>query len=255
MGNGQRAVRKNVADLADAGHLHARLRNRVEQRAAGRLQRKIMPSRRAVERAGRARKGTRNYASDGVLALQQTARRAAVAVKRFDGDDVLVRRHLKHAVGRGVNDVFAGSHMLLAVVADDLGARVGTVAEHAASDGGRKSLQQRLRKAVGKGGEGVRGNKPRQLPVAGGRVLAAGLLAQHRAAALRAAGERIPQRRQRKQPGLPQMRAVQKPALQQRVQRARACVAVIGGVRRRAGAERVQYRQKYAFVHRRAVLS
>ena len=69
MGNGQRAVRKNVADLADAGHLHARLRDRVEQCAAGRLQRKIMPSRRAVEGAGRARKGTRNHASDGVLAL------------------------------------------------------------------------------------------------------------------------------------------------------------------------------------------
>ena len=220
IGGRHRAAGKNVADLADAGHGHPRLGDGVEQGTTRRLEREVVPARRAVKRTGFARERARDHAADGVLARQQGACRAAVAVERFDGDDSFMRRYLKHAVRRGVDDVFSGAHMLFTVIAYDFRARIGTVAEHAAPHGGRKGLQQRGREAVGKSRERARGHQPRQFPMAGGRVLAGGFFTQHRAAALRAAGKRAAQRRQGKQAGALQMRTAQEAAADQRVQRA-----------------------------------
>ena len=67
-------------------------------------------------------------------AAQDVARGLADLVQLPERDHLFVRRDLKNAVGRGVDDRRAGAHVLLAKFLDDLGAGGGLVAERAASD-------------------------------------------------------------------------------------------------------------------------
>ena len=79
---------------------------------------------------------------------------------------------LEHRVGRGVDDRLAGLQVLGAQLLDDLGARGGLVAEHAAADGLGEGVDHLGREAVGVGREGLVEDDPHHLPVAGGGVLA-----------------------------------------------------------------------------------
>ena len=90
----------------------------------------------------------------------------------------LVGRHLKDAVGAGVDDEGVLGHGLLAVVLEHLGAGVGLIAQHLVAGLGLKGGDQLGRKALREGGQRLRADHARNLPVADGGVLAHALLLQ-----------------------------------------------------------------------------
>ena len=109
---------------------------------------------------------------------EQPARGAAGRVQLLERHRRLVRGDLEDRVGRGVDDPLARALVLLAEPLDDLGARGGDVADHAAPRGLRERVEQVLREAVGIGREGALGDDARELPVADRRVLALRALEQ-----------------------------------------------------------------------------
>ena len=100
------------------------------------------------------------------------------AYSSSSGTVVLVRGDLEDGVGGGVDDPLARALVLLAEPLDDLGARGGDVADHAAPGGRGEGVEQLLREAVGVGRERALGDDAGQLPVADGRVLALRALEQ-----------------------------------------------------------------------------
>ena len=183
---GHAAVGEDVVDLAHGQHVVAVLLELVEHGGAGRLEREVVAARGALEvaRVG-AHVGARDDAGHAVVAGEDLAGDAAVLVELLHGHEVLVGGDLEHAVGRGVDDEVAGLELLLAIVLDDLGARVGLVAKHAAPGLALELLDDLGWKAVGVGGEALGRDDARHLPVAHGGVLAGRLLAQAGEGALR----------------------------------------------------------------------
>ena len=99
---------------------------------------------------------------------------AAVFIQLLQRDDVLVRRDLEHGVCGRINDEVSRAHMLRAVLCDDLGAGPGCVRQDAAARRLAEGLEHFLGEAVGIGGQRIRGNDARDLPVADRGVLAHG---------------------------------------------------------------------------------
>ena len=127
------AAREDVADLADAVHLLARVADEREVVRPPRLEREVVPVRRPLVAPRRAGERPCDHAADRVLAGEDLARGAAGLVELLERDRLLVRRDLEDRVGGGVDDPLAGALMLLAELLDDLRARGGLVAEHAAA--------------------------------------------------------------------------------------------------------------------------
>src|SRR5262249_28910678 len=95
----------------------------------------------------------------------------ADAIQLLDRDDVFVRRDLKDAVGRRVDDRKTGAHVLGAELVDDDRAGRRVVAERPASDAPLELGDDVCWKAVWKRWERVIEDDPRDLPVTGDRVL------------------------------------------------------------------------------------
>ena len=121
--------------------------------------------------------GPRDHPPDAVGAGQHLAGDAADAVQLGHRHKRLVGRHLKDAVGAGVDDQGVLGHGLLAVVFQHLGAGVGLVAQHLVAGLCLKGGDQLGREPVREGGQRLRADHAGDLPVADGGVLAhAGLL-------------------------------------------------------------------------------
>ena len=88
-----------------------------------------------------------------------------------------MRCDLEHAVRRGIDDQSSRFDVLLAVIANDVGARIRLVAEHPSARCRFKGGDDLVGKAVGIGGERLLGHEPRDLPVADGSILAGRQLA------------------------------------------------------------------------------
>lgn len=133
----------------------------------------------AVGRAGEAvllvaDERTGDDAADAMLSDEDLTGDAAVFIQLLQRDDVLVRRDLEHGVCGRINDEVSRAHMLRAVLCDDLGAGPGSVRQDAAARRLAEGLEHFLGEAVGIGGQRIRGNDARDLPVADRGVLAHG---------------------------------------------------------------------------------
>ena len=87
-----------------------------------------------------------------MLALKDLSGNSAVFVKLLYGYNILMRCDLEHAVCRGVYDQVTRVNVSLAIISDNLGARVGLIAENATSRPARELVENLLREAVGVGG-------------------------------------------------------------------------------------------------------
>ena len=163
---------EDVADLADAVHAHAGVADQREVVRPLRLEREVVPVRRAHVVARLAGEGPRDHAPDGVLAGQDLARVPAALVQLLERDRVLVRGDLEDGVGRRVDDPLARALVLLAELLDDLGAGGGLVAEHAAARAVHERVDHVVREAVRVGRERLRRDDPHHLPVPRRGVLA-----------------------------------------------------------------------------------
>ena len=143
-----------------------------------RLEREVVPVRRALVAARLAGEGPRDHAADRVLAGQDLARDPAALVELLERDRLLVRGDLEDGVGRRVDDPLARLLVLLAELLDDVGAGRGLVAEHAAAGPVHERVDHVVREAVRVGRHRRRRDDAHQLPVAGRRVLALRALEQ-----------------------------------------------------------------------------
>ncbi len=124
---------EDVRDLADGVHAHPGLAKPLEVVRPRRQQREVVPVWRPLVGARLALERPRDHTADRVLACEQPAGRAAGRVQLLERHRLLVGRDLKHAVGGRVDDPASGALVLLAEQLDDLGARGGDVADHAAA--------------------------------------------------------------------------------------------------------------------------
>src|SRR5690606_15758836 len=123
-----------------------------------------------------AHEGPGDDAADRMLALEDLPGDLAHLVQLLHGYDLLMGGDLENAVGRRVDDGLAGAHVLLAQLIDDGSAGGGLVAQHPASDGGRKGVDYFTGKPVGIDGKRPIEDDAGQFPVTRRRVLARGLL-------------------------------------------------------------------------------
>ena len=170
---------ENVVNLAHGQAVQPRRLYGVQHGFFRRLQRKVVAVGRALEAVlGVAHVGAGNHPADAVLPLQNFPRLAAGVVQLLQGDPLLMRRHLKHGVGGGVDDPLAGFALLLAVVPDDVGAGIGQIAQHAPAGLLLEGVQNLPGKTVGEGGQGLGGDHTGDFPMADGGVLAHGAFPQ-----------------------------------------------------------------------------
>ena len=83
---------------------------------------------------------------------------------------------LKNAVRRGVDDQRPGAQMFFSIVANNIGARIGLVTEHAAPGQLGEACNERVWEAVREGRQGGGGDKTGDFPVSDGGVFAHGRL-------------------------------------------------------------------------------
>ena len=171
----QAAACEDIVDLADGKDVLTGGLDGVKHGLRGRLEREVV----AVGRAGEAvllvaDERTGDDAADAMLSDEDLTGDAAVFIQLLQRDDVLVRRDLEHGVCGRINDEVSRAHMLRAVLCDDLGAGPGCVRQDAAARRLAEGLEHLLGEAVGIGGQRIRGNDARDLPVADRGVLAHG---------------------------------------------------------------------------------
>ena len=157
---------------------------------------------------------------------------------------MFVRRDLEHRIGARVDDRPAGGEMLGAQLLDDLRAAGRLVPEIPGRSGEPQPLLHQLRrKSVREGGEAFLQHDSDHLPVAGGRVLAAGHLGHGAEAGPRRAGGRAAGDfgQVAETPALQrgQVQATHPP--RHVAERIRALVAVGSGVGKRPGAAGVDH--------------
>ena len=244
-------ARKDVVNLADTDGLLACGQDGVEHRVVRRDQTVVMTARCAGEVGGAvAHERAGNDAAHAVFAGQQLPRLCADLVQLFHRDDGLVRSDLEHTVGGGVDDECAGFHVLLAVVADDVGAGIGLVAQNLIAGFGGERIQQLLRETVREGGQRFGTQQTRDFPVADGRILAGTGFTQAGIAADGggcggAAGHAV--QIEHAEPGKVITPEIGMPC--NGPQRVGADIAEKGRVRLCSDAEAVEHNQKYTFCH------
>ena len=96
-----------------------------------------------------------------------------------------MRGDLKNGIRRGVNNQIAGFHVLFAVLIDNLCTGPRCIGQHAAPRCLAEGLQNLLREAIGIGGQRIRRDDARDLPVTDRSILSHGGLLQAAAGALR----------------------------------------------------------------------
>ena len=171
-------TREDVVYLSDRNYVKSAITDSVHSGFRRGCQRVIVAVLGALVRALTADKGAGDNSSHRVLTLQYLAGNAAVFVKLLYGNVVLVCRDLKNAVSRGVDDKVARVTVSLSVVADNVGAGVGQVAEHASACAAAELVKHLSGKAVRVGGHRLFGHNTHHLPVSRGGVLAATKLSE-----------------------------------------------------------------------------
>ena len=199
---------------------------------------------------GVAQEGAGDDTAHAVLALEHLTGDLAVAVQLVHRHQFFVGGDLEHAVGAGVDDEGVLLHGLLAVVLQHLGAGVGLVAQHLVAGLLLKFVDEGIREALREGGQRLRADNARDLPVADGGILAHALLLQAGKGAdgrcgLFACGHAVDVEHTQ----LLQVRAVEVGVLCNGTQGVGALVAKGGSVRLCADAEAVQDDQKHTFFH------
>ena len=142
------AAGEDVADLPDAVRRVPRGADRGQVVRPPRLEREVVPVRRALVVPGRPDERPGDDAADGVLAGQDLARRATGVVELLERDRLLVRGDLEHRVGGRVDDPLAGLLVLLAELLDHLGPRRRLVAENAAAGAVHERIDHLVGEAV-----------------------------------------------------------------------------------------------------------
>src|SRR5699024_1799042 len=94
-------------------------------------------------------KRARNYSANAIRACQQLAGGFTDFVEFLNRDLIFMRCDLEDTVRRCVNDQRPCMQMLLPVIMDDLGTRVGLVAQNLVAGLCRKSVQQLLWETFG----------------------------------------------------------------------------------------------------------
>ena len=153
-----------------------------------------------------------------------------------------MRGHLKHAVGRRVDNRLAGAHVFFAELLDDLGAGSGAVAERAASDARLELLQNLGRKSVRKEREGLGEMDAHHFPMAGGGVFSRRCqraFSEGRGGPIHRTNVR--QRLQIAQAELRHIRQMQLARAGDVAQRIAARVSISSGVRHLAGSYAIQH--------------
>ena len=156
---------ENIIYLADGYDIEARSFQAVEHCLPCRFERKIMPAGGSVKVRVFAFERTGYNSADGKFAFEHTAGCAADIIEFFERNYILVGGYLKDAVRGGIDDEVPGLHMLPAVVENDLRARIGLVAEHAASCKARKLVDSILREAVRESRHRLFGHNSGYLPM------------------------------------------------------------------------------------------
>ena len=205
----------------------------------------------AVEGLRRAaQEGAGDDAAHAVFALQHRAGDLAVTVQFVHRHQLLVRGHLKHAVGAGVADEGILPHGLLAVVLQHLRAGVRLVAQHLVAGLFLERMDEFLREAVREGGQRFRADHTGDLPMTDGGILAHALLLQAGKGPRRGSGL-LPCRHtvDVEQAELLQIGAVKVRVLCNGTEGIGARVAKGGCIRLCADAKAVQNDQKHTFFH------
>ena len=166
------ATGEDVADLADAVNLHARVADERKIVRPFRLEREVVSVRSALVVARLPDERPCDDAPDRVLAGEDLARDPTSLVQLFECDRLFVRRDLEHRVRRCVDDPLACLLVLLAELLDDLRPRRRLVAEHAVTGAMHEGVDHVFGETVRVGRERRRRQHAHQLPVTGRRVLA-----------------------------------------------------------------------------------
>ncbi len=170
---------EDVVDLAHGDDVLAGGPDQIQHGGAGGLEAEVVTVGGALEVGGAVpHKGPGNDPAHPVGAGQHLPGDLADAVQFGHRHQRLVGRHLKDAVGAGVDDERVLGHGLLAVVLQHLGAGVGLVAQHLVAGPGLKGGDQFGREPLREGGQGLGADHAGDLPVADGGVLAHALLLQ-----------------------------------------------------------------------------
>ena len=174
----------------------------------------------------------------------------AIAVELLKRHHILVCRNLEYAVRRGVDDQLARSDMLLTQFIKDRRAGGGLVAQRAAACRLFKALDKVLREPLRECREGALKLHARNLPMAGGRILAGRYLAhlavrshRRRNSPCKACAINIGK------PHFHQMGNVRMAGIDDMSKRISAGVAVCGSIAKRANTHAVQHDQNRFFAH------
>ena len=139
---------KYVLDFTDSDNIHALPAKRIKYRFSDRLKSKITPVFRSGVFPVAADERTRNDSSDKVVARQHCPCGLAHFIKLFKRDNVFMRRDLKHAVRRGINDRFSRCNMFVAEFLNYYRAGSNFVSKRSSADFALKFFHQRFREAV-----------------------------------------------------------------------------------------------------------
>ena len=172
-------ARKDIVNFAHADGLFAGRLQSVQHSVLRRHKAVIVAAGGAGKVGGAVpHKGAGDDAPHAVFAHQQLTGGGADLVQFFHRNQCLVGGDLEHTVGGGVDDQRTGFQMLLAVVADDVRAGIGLVAQHLVAGLGGKGVQQLPGEAVREGGQRLGAEQPRNFPMPDGGVLAGAGFAQ-----------------------------------------------------------------------------
>ena len=162
---GNALARKNIAYLTDRDAVKPLLLEKVEHSIRRRLERKISAVGGSFILTVASDEGTGDNSAHSVLADEYLSGNTAIFVKCFIRDDLLVRRDLKNAVCRGIDDEISRFYVLVAVIVDDRSSRIWLIAKHSPARSSRKFIEDLLWKSVGIGGHRLFRNDSRYLPM------------------------------------------------------------------------------------------
>ena len=170
---------EDIVNLAHSQAVQARVLDGIQHGFSGGLQGEVVAVGGALEAGGiLPHIGSGNHPAHTVLAPENFSCLAAGVVQFFQGNPILIGRHLEHRVGGGIDDPLAGALLLLTVVPDHVGAGIGSIAKHPPAGGRFKFIQNLFRKPLRVGRQGRGRNQARDFPVADGGVLTHGGLPQ-----------------------------------------------------------------------------
>jgi hypothetical protein len=163
---------EHIENLAYAMHRNSPVVQHVEQHAARRRHGVVLAACRARKRSGGTLEWPRNHPPHLIRPPQDLARRIADLIQLPQRNHFFMRRHLKYAVRRCVNNRRSGAHVLRAQFLDDFGSRRGPVAQRAAPDAPLEFVHYRARESIRKERKGLVQMDAGHLPVPRSSVLA-----------------------------------------------------------------------------------